>query len=263
VNPAVREDAGKSDESTPQVSPDSELAIEAKRLATRAAAESLPFRLLGGLAVRLRLPSGQAPLFQRRFEDIDIIAIGASQKQIGDFAKASGYTPDRAFNAVSGLRRLIFYGEPNLKLEFFVNSFEMCHRIPMDRALLEPETIPLAELVLTKLQIVRLTEKDLQDALQLLHGHDVGTSDGNTVNAARVAQCCAGDWGLWRTATLNLDRCSEALQRAPVTTDQRQTISRRISLLRSHIDDAPKSLRWRARSRVGERLSWYEEPDEV
>jgi hypothetical protein len=29
------------------------------------------------------------------------------------------------------------------------------------------------------------------------------------------------------------------------------------------IDNAPKSTRWRIRARVGERVSWYEEPEEV
>jgi hypothetical protein len=35
------------------------------------------------------------------------------------------------------------------------------------------------------------------------------------------------------------------------------------SALRRYADKVPKSLRWKIRSRVGERVQWYELPEEV
>jgi hypothetical protein len=34
-------------------------------------------------------------------------------------------------------------------------------------------------------------------------------------------------------------------------------------MLRRHADATPKSLKWKLRSRVGERVQWYELPEEV
>ena len=240
-----------------------ELLSEARRLAAQVATKRLPFRLLGGLAVRIRQPSACPPLYERGFADIDFMSVGAGPKQIAHFAEGMGYTPDRQFNVVNGARRLIFYGPQDHKLEFFVNSFQMCQRVPMDRALTEPETVPLAELLLTKLQIVKLTEKDLQDVLVLVHAHAVTSSDGDDINWLRVAQCCAGDWGLWRTATLNLSRSQESLAQAALSVADTASISGRLMQLRSTIDAAPKSISWKLRARIGERLPWYDDPDEV
>lgn len=241
----------------------SELLSEARRLVARATALHLPLRLLGGLAVRLRQPNAGPPLDDRAFADIDFISIRAGQRVIADFAEGAGYAPDRQFNVVSGAHRLIFHGGQDRKLEFFVNTFEMCHRVPMDRALIEPETIPLAELLLTKLQVVKLTEKDLHDVFILLHTHAVSTTDGDDINSSRVAQCCAGDWGLWRTATLNLSRAQELIVQRGLPPDSSSTISDRLTQLQSAIDGAPKTMSWKLRARLGERIPWYEDPDEV
>ena len=37
----------------------------------------------------------------------------------------------------------------------------------------------------------------------------------------------------------------------------------RLDDLRARIDDEPKSTKWKVRARVGERVKWYEEPEEV
>ena len=37
----------------------------------------------------------------------------------------------------------------------------------------------------------------------------------------------------------------------------------RLDDLRIRVDEEPKSPRWRIRARVGERVKWYEEPEEV
>ena len=71
--------------------------------------------------------------------------------------------------------------------------------------------MPLAELVLTKLQIVELNEKDVRDTALLSDGHAVSCHDDETINGERIAELCGGDWGPWRTITHNLERCREHL----------------------------------------------------
>jgi len=125
------------------------------------------------------------------------------------------------------------------------------------------QTVPLAELLLTKLQIIEVNEKDVRDTVLLLYGHDVGEHDDDTVNAARVAELCAADWGLWRTITANLERCREHVDNYELGPEAQQRVSGRFDKLLARIEDEPKSRGWKLRAKVGERKRWYELPEEV
>ncbi len=146
----------------------------------------------------------------------------------------------------------------------FVGSFSMSHTIPIgDRLELERVTVPLAELLLTKLQIAELNEKDVRDTLALLTCHPVGETDGDCVNAAHVARLCAADWGLWRTITGNMSACRERLAAYDLPPEERERIARRLDELLERIEAEPKTRGWRLRARIGERRRWYELPEEV
>jgi hypothetical protein len=141
----------------------------------------------------------------------------------------------------------------------------MCHEVPLGGRLLAADrTIPLAELLLTKLQIVELNTKDAGDVLNLIYHHDPAAQDTvDGLDGARVAECCVADWGLWRTATGNLERVAAAMDELQLTPSARDLLSERLQSLRDAIDAAPKSRKWRMRARVGDRVRWYEEPEEV
>ena len=140
----------------------------------------------------------------------------------------------------------------------------MCHEIPIDRRVaVDPTTIPLAELLLTKLQVVKLNEKDLRDIVAILHHHDVGEADGDTINAARVAELCADDWGLWRTTKMNVERVRDGVEHYDIAAAERDEVERRLDVLWARIEAQPKSRGWRLRDRVGDRKQWYEDPEEV
>jgi hypothetical protein len=137
----------------------------------------------------------------------------------------------------------------------------MCHEIPLEERLEVDETsVPLAELLLTKLQIIELNEKDVRDAVALLLEHPLGDGDGGTVNASRVAKLCAEDWGLWRTITMNLDKVRQQASRYDV---DHGAVEQRLSELLDRIEAEPKSRGWKLRAKIGERKRWYELPEEV
>jgi hypothetical protein len=147
----------------------------------------------------------------------------------------------------------------------FIESFRMCHEIGLgDRLALEPRTLPLAELLLTKLQIIELNEKDVRDTVLLLHGHDVAGDDGgDAISAERIAELCGSDWGLWRTITGNLESCRERIGDYALAPEEGERVGARIDALLAAIETAPKSRGWRRRAKVGERKPWYELPEEV
>jgi hypothetical protein len=140
----------------------------------------------------------------------------------------------------------------------------MCHELPVSERLeVDAETLPLAELLLTKLQIVELNEKDMADMHSLLITHDVGPADGEQINSARIASLCANEWGLHHTVTRTLARLRENPPSYALTGGQRRAVDERIAKLEQAIEERPKSLSWRMRAKVGERVRWYEEPEEI
>ncbi len=254
-------------EHAPGSAPLSDITIEARRLLDGAQTASLPFRLLGGLAVAFRVPAGVAPLLPRVCKDIDFIVPNrTSAREITNLFVTAGYAADEQFNALNGHRRLMYHDRGNQRqCDVFIGTFAMCHEIPLgDRIVAEPDTIPLAELMLTKLQVMELNDKDLRDILTLLYHHDLGDVDGaNTINLGRVAGLCAADWGLWRTATLSIERAAASLAHLGLTDANGALLQGRLQVLRSRLDKEPKTRKWKVRARVGERIRWYEDVEEV
>jgi hypothetical protein len=238
---------------------------EARRVTDVAAARGTPVRLLGGAAIMLRAGDGLHAALRRTPVDIDFVARAAAGGEVVALMSTCGYRPDVAFNRLEGARRLLFHDDANgRRVDVFVRDFAMCHTIPIgERLLLEPVTLPLAELLLTKLQIVELNAKDRHDIFALLQTHPIGAHDGAMVNGTQVARVCARDWGLHRTATLNLGRVREHLRALPLEPHGRARIAGGIDALAAALDAEPKSRGWRLRARVGERVRWYDQPDEV
>jgi hypothetical protein len=238
---------------------------EARRLATAALDQDVPIRLVGGLAVRIRVDETFHPGLSREYKDIDFVTLKGRAKQISRFLEEMGYEPQAQFNAMNGHERLLFHDLANRRqVDVFVGAFRMCHEIPItDRITHDPMTLPLAELLLTKMQIVSMNEKDLRDIVAILHHHDVGDDDGDTINASRVAKLCSEDWGLWRTCKMNFERVREGLAGYDIAQDERATIEQRLDRLWDRIEAEPKSRGWRLRDRIGDRKRWYDEPEEV
>ena len=201
------------------------------------------------------------PALSREYQDLDF---ATSKKSAGDLQKLLrdlGYEPHLGFNAMNGRERLLFYDNENERqVDVFVSSFRMCHEIPLEKRLgVDDDTLPLAELLLTKLQIIELNEKDVRDTVAILLEHEV-TDDDAGVNASHVASLCADDWGLWRTISQNLGALQDHVGSYDV---DHETVSSKVSVLLERIETMPKSRSWRMRAKVGERKRWYQLPEEV
>ena len=236
---------------------------EGRRIVDAATRQGITVRLLGGVAVYLQSgPTG--PLLPRPVGDIDLAIKRGGRGALTAMLRAAGYLPDEMFNALQGAHRLLFYGEADgRKLDIFIGEFAMCHAIPItDRLDRDPMTVPLAELLLTKLQIVELTERDQRDIYSLCYQHQVSQGDGSEIEGDHIADSCAKDWGLWRTAKATIERCKSNLAGYDLAPEQTALINQRLDALWALIEQAPKSAKWRLRSRVGDRVRWYAEPEE-
>ena len=231
---------------------------ESRRLIENAANAGLLMRVLGGVAVFLQSADG-TPLLPRQIKDIDVATRRGDKRTATVVLTSAGYVADEHFNAFHGAHRLLFYDLQNgRKLDVFIGEFSMCHVIPIaDRLELDPLTVPLAELMLTKLQIVQLNERDQRDIYNLVYHHDL-----LSIDAGYIAALCAKDWGLWRTTRATIERCLANMEAYSLEPDAAARIKERLNALWQRIEEAPKSTRWKLRSQVGDRMRWYEEPEE-
>jgi hypothetical protein len=241
-----------------------DIVAEGERLLDLAESGGVTLRLLGGVAVRMHAPE-VPPALVREYKDLDF---AVPKKAAGDadrLLRQAGYDPHVAFNAMHARERALFFDDSHgRQVDMFIESFRMCHEIALgDRLQLESRTVPLAELLLTKLQIIEVNEKDVCDTMLLLHGHEVADHDDDAVNGARIAELCAADWGLWRTITRNLDRCRSDVAGYGLSAGEKELIGSRLDELLERIEAEPKTRGWKLRARIGERKRWYELPEEV
>jgi hypothetical protein len=240
---------------------------EANRLMDEAQREHLRLRLIGGLAVRLHSSDLDFINTQRNYPDIDFVVDRHQQRRLAGFFGHMGYLPDKSFNTLNGGKRQIYYDtQIGRHIDIFVGDFEMCHKLPLKNRLgLHPVTLPLAELFLTKTQIVELNHKDALDLIALLLNNELGNCDDGMINLDRMARLCARDWGLYTTTMISLGKMEHILnsENLGLSEAQSRLLSRRISQVRSALQSASKPLLWKARNRVGRRVRWYVDVEEV
>jgi hypothetical protein len=236
---------------------------EAARVVEAADTNGVVLRLFGGVSFWFRCPSARLPALQRKYVDVDFMGHAKQSREIKQLFISLGYVPRDKFNAMQGYRRLIFNDMANQRrVDVFLDVFEMCHSFNLkDRLEVDAQTIPLADMLATKIQIIDVNEKDLKDAVCLFADHDVGASDREMINGAYIASLCAGDWGVYKTFTMNLDRLLAKLNDFSLDGGAKATVRDRVNKLRTMIEDRPKDFRWKMRARIGERVKWYELPE--
>jgi hypothetical protein len=225
-------------------------------------------RVIGSLAFQMHCPKYgylQAAM-GRAYTDIDFGAYSSQAKQISELMTGMGYVDNREVYIGSEGERAIF-DKPGtgLHVDIFYEKLDFCHTIYWkDRLEVDYPTIPLTELLLEKMQIVQINEKDIIDTIMLLLEHSLGNVDEETINIKLAAQLCANDWGLWRTTTMNLDKVKQLAQHyTQLTPEQKSKVTSQVDDILTRLNDEPKPLAWRLRSRVGDRVKWYKEVDEV
>jgi len=252
-----------------QAAPDAAelLTAEARRILAAAGEAGAALRLTGSIAVQARCPRfGHLARRDRAFHDIDFAGYKREAKRVQQLLSGLGYVEDREVAVVSeGARAIYRHGANGLHVDVFFDRLDFCHVIGLQGRLeADQPTLPLAELLLGKLQIVQITEKDLLDSAVLLLEHGYAEDDREAINLARLARLCAEDWGLWRTASINLEKLERfAAGHGPLTDEDRRRLGAQTALLRGRLAAEPKPLAWRMRAKVGDRMKWYKDVDEV
>lgn len=241
---------------------------ELKRIIKASDDAGILLRVIGSLAFQMHCPQFgylQAAL-GRAYTDIDFAAYSRQTKEIQALMSALGYTENReVFIATEGERAIYDQADMGLHVDVFYEKLDFCHTIYWkDRLEVDAPTIPLTELLLEKMQIVEINEKDVIDTIMLLLEHPLGDRDAEVINIRRAAALCASDWGLWRTTTMNLNKVKQlAHGYSQLSSDQKAKVESQVDEILARLEQEPKPLSWRLRDRVGDRVKWYKDVDEV
>ena len=254
-------------------SPDTnfDFADEAIKMVEEARKEDLTLRILGATAFRIHSPKNLKihDALKRQLSDIDFAGYSKERDDLERlFTGRLGFESVRAA-ITPGLfvGRCIFVDKSGTKphVDIFLDKLDFNHVIDFNGRLeLDFPTIPLAVLLLEKLQIVHINEKDIKDSILLLLEHDVGEGDNETISRERIVKLMAENWGFYYTSTMNLKKLEKFLKRyETLTEEQRNIVSSRIEKLLQAIEQVPKTLKWKLRARVGTSKIWYNEVEEV
>jgi hypothetical protein len=227
---------------------------------------------MGGLAVRVHCTS--VDLCDRDYSDIDVVGLSKQRKRVIQLFEKLGYTHNYAVAHATGGRQLQFYKEcthmnfdahffihPDDHVDVFMDTFKMDHDIDVrHRLLIEDYTLSASDMLITKLQIHRLNEKDVRDILTIVKDLALGNSDEKKmINTEYIGRLCAKNWGLYVDVVANVAKCVEGITRYPFTGDEKAVLESKLLELERVIERYPKSLLWKARAYFGKRFVWYRE----
>lgn len=239
---------------------------EAGSLGRAVLAQQIAARLLGGLAIWLRCPAVRAGPYARPYDDLDFVVAKADSPRFRALIEARGYLPDKFFNGLHGATRL-YYGAPDGRwsIDIVIDGLAMSHNLDLRGRLSGPApSVSLADLLLTKLQVFHVNSKDLGDTLCLLADHAVSDSDSDseTISLPRLTAVLGAEWGFCHTVEGNLAKVAELWERQPLP-GAAHDAGAQVRAIQAAIAGAPKTRGWKMRSRIGERVRWYETPEEV
>jgi hypothetical protein len=242
---------------------------EALEIVSGARDRDVTLRVVGGAGIRLHCgPLAEAMLrLGRSAKDLDFIVPKEDRRGMRRYLEARGYLVDRdLLVAMEGSRYSFSHPITEIEIDVFVERLAFNHTVEVrERLGGHPTTIPLEDLLMQKLQIVSLTNNDLLDMTVLLAIHPVlsGSGTAEDLDADYIAGLLAKDWGFHHTAVRNLNRIREGVGGAvDLGAGLNQTVQMRVDFLLQAVEAKSKTLSWRLRAKVGERLQWWEDVDE-
>ncbi len=267
-----------------EIIPDEVFINDAHRIVNEAEKRGIIIRVIGAVAIRIHSMEfeelhkrlGRLGEGKQNFSDIDFIGYRKQKKEIEKFfEKVINFVPDKRINLLFGYKRLIFYHPKNwYHSDVFFDALEFSHDIffgkepGKGRLELDSPTITLADLVLEKIQIHEINEKDIKDIIVLLRAHEIGeTDEKEIINAKHIAKTLADDWGFWYDATMNLKKiklfAKRYLDQGKMDQEDYEDVIKKVDILLDYIDKEPKTKRWQKRAKIGTKKIWWRPVEEV
>ena len=243
---------------TPELT-EREFIDRAVKIVEEARKRDVVLRIMGAIALKLHCPKYKH-IIVRELSDIDLVGYSKQKSKHEELLEELGFQKrPQSLTTVYSLRDIYFDTEGELIVDIFLDELRMCHTINFrGRLELDYPTISLADILLSKMQIVELTEKDVNDVLVLLREHDIGDEDYETINRKYITDLLSKDWGFYYTVVTNLKKVKSLLPRyEELREEDKNDVSVKIDKILKAIEEKPKSWRWKARARIGTTKKWY------
>ena len=241
---------------------------EARKIIDKAKEHGVSLRLSGGLAFNVHCPQFNYihGKWGRVFTDTDFVSRSEYGSTLIEVYRELGYRDDEMITTLYGNSRMVFDNpETGFHSDIFYDKLDFCHVLPLrDRLDVDDLTIPLAELFLEKMQIVQINEKDIVDTMMLIREHPIGESDVETINGPVIGRFLAADWGFWRTVRGNMEKLEALLEQTDLfETADKIDIREKMAQIQKYIDHTQKPLAWKMRNKIGDKVKWYKDVDEL
>jgi predicted regulator of Ras-like GTPase activity (Roadblock/LC7/MglB family) len=235
---------------------------EIRSIISAAREQGVVLRATGDTAMRLRCPSADRITPSSNDNILDLAGRASQSGRIGDVLEGLGYLPELRFNVLRGRQRLRYtHPEKQLGVEVFLDMLHMYHQLDFTNRLhLDEDTIPLADLLLWKLQHVEPDEDELGAIHTIVYDHELGgPGESEKIDMTRILDLCTSNWGWYKTVTTNLEKSIAAAE--DYLGDAAAVFVERAGRLLQMIEEAPKTGGWQLRARIGESMRWYEMPE--
>lgn len=263
---------------------DEVLIRDAIRIAEEGEKFGVHLRLIGALAIWFHsseyeaLHSSLSRLDQTSttFTDIDFIGYQKQSSGIRKlFEKQLNYQPDKHVLFLHRKQRLLYYHPEGLyHVDIFLDTLNFSHQIVFGsnpkkgRLQLDFPTVLLADLLLAKLQIHEITEKDIKDLIVILRAHELGIRDEKEViNLDYVSTILSDDWGFWYDVKTNLEKIiaygRQYRETGILSTLDLADVVEKVNRILSTLDTVPKTKKWKKRAEQGTNKPWWRDVEEI
>lgn len=219
--------------------------------------ENIEIRVLGGIAVYLRCPKYHNFFhnFREPFSDIDLITRKEHIEKIETFFNSLGFEQNKNIKILFGYQRRIFYTCQNITIEVYLDNLEFSQTIKIsERLLLDYPTLSVTDLFLSRIQRIDLQDKDVFDISVLLDSFNLSNKDNNQIDIDYISKLCSKNWRWWKTLKINIDKL---LRQKKNIFKSPNNINTKLREIENAIDAKKKSLRWRLRNIIGEKIRWF------
>ena len=219
--------------------------------------EGVEIRVLGSIGIFLKCIDYQDVLNQYRppILDIDLISRHCYIESIESIFHCSGFEQNQNFKILFGYQRRIFYTSENITIEVFLENLPFNQEIKIDdRLVLDYPTISITDLFLSKIQRIHLEQKDFIDLYVLLLQHQSNNKKKNKIDLDYISDLCAKNWNWWKTLKMNIKKLQE---KKNILDSYNETIITTLNQIEKAIDSKQKSIKWKMRSLIGEKMKWY------
>jgi len=262
------------------------LMTEAMDTIDAARAQGVTLRLTGGLAIRRYCTD--LDFMDREYSDIDYVGLSDEKKEIHQLFESLDYTENRYVTQSTDSSQLQYIKNEALEvmkagpegapeahgayepplvdhIDIFLDVMRMDHDIDVgERLEIDDYAISPADAFIAKMQIGKINQKDVHDVIALVKDVPLRDVDDDTsIDLLHIAEVCSHDWGLYRDITTNLDIALAMVDDYGLTESQQDRVYARLAAIKESVESAGKSLRWRLRATVGERVAWRREIEET